>query len=264
MPDFIDNTGQIISLTSNPSKIISLVPSLTELLCDLGIDEDVVGITKFCVHPKSWFSKKIKVGGTKNLDIQRIHELQPDLIIASKEENVKTQIEELSVSYPVWISDIHNVAEALKAIEEIGLLTGKIECARELISSITAKFSQLKTVNPKPKVIYLIWRDPYMTVGGDTFISSMLEAAGFENVYKKEHRYPSVTIREMAAQKPDYIFLSSEPFPFKEKHVLEITKELPGEKVVLVDGEMFSWYGSRMLYAPSYFLNLWTYGLHGK
>lgn len=264
MPDFIDHTGRKISVTANPSKIVSLVPSLTELLSDLGLDKEIIGITKFCVHPSHWRSIKNIVGGTKNLNVRTIADLNPDLILASKEENLKTQVEELSSVYPVWVSDIHNMAEALTAIEEIGLLTCKTNSAEKIISSIKEQFSLLGNKPEKPTVVYLIWRKPYMTVGGDTFIHSMLDAAGFENIYKNELRYPPVNMHTIAEQKPDYIFLSSEPFPFNEKHVAEIRQEIPNAEIVLVDGEMFSWYGSRMLQAPSYFLNLWSYGLHGK
>jgi ABC-type Fe3+-hydroxamate transport system substrate-binding protein len=264
MPDFTDQTGRNVSFTANPSKIISLVPSLTELLSDLGLDAEVAGITKFCIHPSHWHTAKTIAGGTKNLDIGRIRSLQPDLILASKEENIKEQVEELAVSYPVWVSDIHNVSEAMQSITEIGKLTGRTDPANNLVSAINEQFSRLALHPHRPKVIYLIWREPYMTIGGDTFIHSMLDRAGFDNIYKDALRYPSVTLGEIAEKRPNYIFLSSEPYPFRERHAAEIRKEMPEAKIVLVDGEMFSWYGSRMLYAPSYFLNLWTYGLHGK
>ena len=179
MPAFTDQTGRTILLEYIPQRIISLVPSQTELLFDLGLDEQVIGITKFCVHPPEWFYTKTRVGGTKKLHIDTIHQLQPDLIIANKEENVKEQIEECAKNYPVWVSDVNNLADAYEMIEQIGLMTGKIEKAGSLIARIKTNFSQLPTNDSRLKAAYLIWNDPYMTVGGDTFIHSMLEAAGF-------------------------------------------------------------------------------------
>ncbi len=264
MPGFIDQTGRKIYLEEIPAKIISVVPSLTELLYDLGLDHEVAGITKFCIHPEKWFLTKAKTGGTKTLDIPLIHELHPDLVIANKEENVKEQVEELAIHYPVWISDINNLENAYHAIQQIGDLVGKKESAESIIRDIKRNFSQLIIPKPKPRICYLIWRNPYMTVGGGTFIHSMLEEAGFENVFKDEMRYPAVSLNDIAIQKPEWLLLSSEPFPFKEKHIEEMKEHLPGTKFLLVDGEMFSWYGSRMIHAPSYFLNLWQHGLHGK
>ena len=255
MPGFIDQTGRTIYLDKIPSKIISVVPSLTELLHDLGLNDEVTGITKFCVHPQNWFLTKTKIGGTKSLNSTRIHQLHPDLVIANKEENVKDQIEELAIHYPVWVSDINNPEQAYMAIQDIGDLTGKKETAGSIIRRIKNNFEQLN----KPKkgtACYLIWRDPYMTVGADTFIHSMLELAGFDNVFKNEMRYPIVSLQQIAMQKPEWVLLSSEPFPFKQKHIDEMKEQLPGTKFLLVDGEMFSWYGSRMIYAPAYFLNL--------
>ena len=183
MHAFTDQISHSIFLENTPKRIISLVPSQTELLFDLGLDEQVVGITKFCVHPAKWFYPKKRIGGTKRLHIDVIHQLQPDLIIANKEENVKEQVEELASHYPVWTSDITGLSSACEMIEQIGLITGKWEKAKNLISTINEKFAQLPSTNNKPATCYLIWNDPYMTIGGDTFIHSMLEAAGFENIF---------------------------------------------------------------------------------
>jgi len=263
MPGFIDQTGRSIYLDKIPAKIISVVPSLTELLYNLGLKDEVVGITKFCIHPEKWFLTKPKTGGTKTLDIPHIHGLHPDLIIANKEENVKGQVEALAAHYPVWVSDINDLEDAYQAIEQIGDLVGRKESAESIIRDIKRNFTQLIMPKLKPRICYLIWRNPCMTVGGDTFIHSMLEAAGFENVFKDEMRYPIVSLDDIAAKNAEWIFLSSEPFPFKEKHIEEMKEHLPGATFLLVDGEMFSWYGSRMIHAPSYFLNLW-HGIHGK
>lgn len=261
MPAFTDQTGCTIELKAIPSRIISLVPSQTELLFDLGLDQEVVGITKFCIHPADWFYSKTRIGGTKKLYLDIIHQLQPDLIIANKEENVKQQVEELARHYPVWISDITNLDDACQMIEQIGLLTGTIEKANSLITKIKLEFSKLKSEEEKTKTAYLIWNDPYITVGGDTFIHHMLEAAGFENIFKSRQRYPEITINDLIKSNCQLLLLSSEPFPFKQKHIDELKQTLNNAglkqtKIILADGEMFSWYGSRLQYAPGYFKKL--------
>ena len=257
MPGFIDQTGRQVILDPVPSRIISVVPSLTELLSGLQLDTEVVAITKFCVHPDQWFLTKPKIGGTKNLDIQYIHKLNPDLIIANKEENTKEQIEELEKHFPVWISDVYDRPSAMEAIQQIGKLTGKYEAATNLTAAIDHNFTLLNKFKSKKTACYLIWRKPYMTIGHDTFIHAMMEEAGFDNVFRDKERYPEITVENIAQKNPEFILLSSEPFPFKQKHADEIKELLPDCEVILVDGEMFSWYGSRMLKAPGYFLNLW-------
>jgi len=262
MPVFTDQTGHNVIIEKPPRRIISLVPSQTELLYYFGLNEEVVGITKFCVHPKAWFNAKTRVGGTKNIKPEIIRSLQPDLIIANKEENVKEQVEELSTHFPVWISDVNNLADAYEMIEQIGTITARNETARKLVAEIKQEFSILKKDCPKTSACYLIWQKPYMTVGGDTFINAMMKTAGFENVFKSDSRYPEITIEDMMARNPAIILLSSEPFPFTDKHVEELKTHFPGTAIILVDGELFSWYGSRMLHAPGYFLNLRQHGFH--
>ena len=256
MPVFIDQTGRSVSLTGTPQRIISLVPSQTELLSALGLDKEVTGITKFCIHPNEWFRNKTRVGGTKQIKPDIIYQLQPDLIIANKEENVKEQIEELEKHYPVWISDVNNLEDAYEMIEQIGLITNKEEAANKMISRIKENFVKLETPNLKLAACYLIWQKPYMTIGGDTFIHFMLGAAGFKNMYADKIRYPEITIDELRTAGCQLLLLSSEPFPFKQKHIDELQPMLPDTKIILVDGEMFSWYGSRLQYAPDYFSRL--------
>jgi ABC-type Fe3+-hydroxamate transport system substrate-binding protein len=253
MPSFTDQTGRTITLDKTPQRIISLVPSQTELLYSMGLDQEVVGITKFCVHPEEWFRSKTRVGGTKELKPEIIHQLKPDLIIANKEENVKGQVEELAEHYPLWVSDVNDVASAFEMISQVGLLTGRKEESGKLVTAIQTKFSQLPVIGLKRSAAYLIWKDPYMSTGGDTFINAMLEAAGFKNIFFDESRYPELTIDEIQSRKPEFIFLSSEPFPFKQKHVEELQPFFPQTQILLVDGEMFSWYGSRMIKAAGYF-----------
>lgn len=244
----------------SPRRIISLVPSLTELLADLGLHEEVVGITKFCIHPNDWFRTKTRVGGTKQVKMDIIHQLQPDLIIANKEENVKEQVEELAKHYPVHVTDVSTFTDAIQVIFQVATMTGRLPQAQQIVERIKTNYTPLKNmvdaIDNKPKTCYLIWQDPYMTVGGDTFIHSMMELAGFDNIFARQARYPELTIEDLKAARCEVLILSSEPFPFKEKHAEQIQKLLPATKVILADGEMFSWYGSRLQYAFPYFREL--------
>lgn len=253
----VDQLKKKVVLPSYPPKrIISLVPSQTELLYDLGLEEEVIGITKFCVHPPTWFRSKTRVGGTKNVNIEKVKALQPDLVLANKEENIKEQIEALEKIVPVWVSDVNNLEEAIDMIENIGLLTNKSNQVKTINENILYSFSKLETGNQQPATCYLIWRDPYMTTGGDTFINDMLKRCGLQNVFEPQQRYPEITLEQLKEHNVELILLSSEPYPFKEKHVAEIKAILPAVKIVMVDGEMFSWYGSRLLYAAQYFKEL--------
>ena len=239
-----------------PQKIISLVPSQTELLSCFGLDKEVIGITKFCVHPHKWFTTKTRVGGTKNVNIDLIKKLKPNLVIANKEENVKAQIEELANDLNVWVTDVNTLEDALLMINDIGELTYKHQKASTLITRIKTNFSQLQTKNYKPKTCYLIWQKPYMTIGGDTFINDMMKHCGLQNIFENKNRYPQISLNELNIANCQLVLLSSEPYPFQQKHLYELQKMLPGKKIILADGEMFSWYGSRLLKSPEYFKNL--------
>lgn len=256
MPFYTDQLNRTIEISSRPKRIISLVPSQTELLYDLGLEKEVIGITKFCIHPGNWFWEKERVGGTKNINIKKITSLQPDLIIANKEENVQEQIEMLAKYFPVWVSDVSSLGEAFNMIKRIGEITGRSERAVTLVEQIRTDFAQLQTPNVKIKTAYLIWENPYMTVGGDTFIHDLMERAGFQNVFADRLRYPPVTIADLQIANCDLLLLSSEPYPFRQEHMDELQPLLNRTKILLVDGEMFSWYGSRLLKAISYFKSL--------
>lgn len=235
-------------------KIISLVPSITEALFDFGLSEkEIVGRTKFCIHPKNTVQRVEIIGGTKNLNIDKIKSLNPDLIIANKEENVKEQIEELQKDFKVLVTNISNLEDNYYLLKTLGNLLGKQEIAQKFnlkIYEILANFSDLK----KKKCAYLIWKNPYMTVGFDTFIHDILDKIGFQNIFKNQKRYPEISVEDL--RNAEYIFLSSEPFPFQQKHIDELQKELPDAKIILVDGEAFSWYGTRLAKCESYFQSL--------
>ncbi len=256
----LHDTNQLI----HPARsIISLVPSQTELLYYFGLDDETIGITKFCIHPLVWYRNKIRVGGTKTVDVKRIINLKPDLIITNKEENVREQVEALAAHFPVWITDVNNLQNALNMIADIGQLTNRETTALELIEQIKINFSHLNNApllsqiqNSQLPACYLIWKDPYMTVGFDTFIHDMMQRAGFKNIFETKPRYPQITLNDIKAANCKFLLLSSEPYPFKQKHLDELQQQLPSIKIILVDGEMFSWYGSRLLKAPGYFKSL--------
>lgn len=238
-----------------PKRIISLVPSQTELLFYLGLDEAVAGITKFCVHPQEWKTNKTIIGGTKNINLQKIKQLQPDLIIANKEENTQQQLELLMNEFPVWISDIKTLDDAQVMIEQIGLLTNRWEKAKVINNAISKEFMKLDNFT-RATAAYFIWNEPMMTVGADTFINDMMNRCGFMNVFADQLRYPEISAAELKKAHPEFILLSSEPFPFQEKHLVLFRNISIASKIILVDGEMFSWYGSRLIKAPSYFIDL--------
>ena len=256
MPVYEDFLGRAINIPATPRRIISLVPSQTELLAYLGLQEQIIGLTKFCIHPASLFNSCTRIGGTKQLNIDLIRELNPDLILANKEENIKEQIEQLAENFPVWISDVHDIPSAFRLISELGNIFSRQEQANQLVAEIKHGFQSLIPQAVRPRVCYLIWKDPYMTVGGDTFIHAMLNAAGYDNAFAEMNRYPTIDLPAIRNSGCNLILLSSEPFPFKEKHITAIREKLPDIPVILVDGEMFSWYGSRMLHAISYFNKL--------
>ena len=255
MAVFYDQLNKAVNLPAVPKRIISVVPSQTELLFYLGLTFEVIGITKFCIHPVNRFKSTAKVGGTKQLNINQIKKLNPDLIIANKEENDQQQIEQLTTICPVWISDISNLDEALDMIVKVGALTDRTTQAQALSEAIKQQFNQLTIPPLNLSTAYLIWRKPYMAAGKQTFIDDMLHYCGLENAFN-ETRYPEIIPKMLVDANPGVILLSSEPYPFAQKHISELKVIVSDAKIVLVDGEVFSWYGSRLLHAPAYFRQL--------
>ncbi len=235
-------------------RIVSLVPSITEILFDFGLTEiEVVGRTKFCIHPKTLITNVPVIGGTKNLNLDKIKALKPDLIIANKEENEKLQIEELGKYFEIWLTNIENLQDNQNFLTELGTLLNKQGLALNFNEKINVIFDSSKELAPK-KVAYLIWKNPYMTVGSDTFIHEIIEKLGFTNLFEDSKRYPEISVNQM--KEAEYVFLSSEPFPFQQKHIDELQKELPDSKIILVDGEAFSWYGTHLSRCGDYFKTL--------
>ncbi len=245
---FTDQTGRNLDLAGIPRRIISCVPSQTELLADLGLENQVAGITKFCVHPAAWRKQKTIIGGTKNLNLEKIANLSPDFILANKEENTQEQIEWLSARFPTYVSDVRNLHQAIDMIHDVGRITSKTDKSREIAQTITSLFQPAEPFERKHTACYLIWKNPWMTINHDTFIHDMLCRLGFINVFadRTDSRYPSVTDDELRETNTDIIFLSSEPFPFKALDAEELQRILPKSRIILLNGELLSWYGSRL------------------
>jgi len=256
-----DQLGITHTFEKTPKRIISLVPSLTELLYDLYLEESIVGITKFCVHTYHFKSTKKIVGGTKNVHIEKIKLLHPDIIIANKEENTKEIVDELSKIFAVWVTNICTLEDNNQMIADFGKLFDKRIEAQKWLDKINyafQDFQQFVKNRAIQKVAYFIWAEPYMVAGKDTFINELLKINHFLNIYEnREERYPEIIIQKMRIQgDPDLVLLSSEPFPFKDEHAFEIGRYTHHAKTIFVDGEMFSWYGSRLVKAFSYFKKL--------
>jgi ABC-type Fe3+-hydroxamate transport system substrate-binding protein len=254
---FVDQLGREVVLpTFPPKRIVSLVPSQTELLHAMGLEEEVVGITKFCIFPKEWAKSKKKIGGTKNAKIDEILALKPDLIIANKEENEKGTLELLQQFCPVWISDVRSLDAALDMIQKVSVLTGVEAAGFKMHDAIKQSFDALKPVLKGKRILYAIWRDPWMFAGADTFIGDIIVRTGAINVIEAtEDRYPVLSLDHVKDLNADVVLLSSEPYPFKQKHILELHGAGIKSQVIMVNGAFFSWYGSHLLGTVSYLEN---------
>lgn len=246
-----DQLSNKIQISYPPQRIVSLVPSQTELLADLGLEDRVVGITKFCIHPERWRKSKTIIGGTKNFDFDRIRSLQPDLIIGNKEENYPEGIKTLSAQFPVWMSDIVTLSDALTMIRKVGEITNTAFKSDRIITDIESSFARLNKL-PSRRTLYLIWKGPWMAAAPGTFIHEMMKLSGLVNCFDRQTRYPELNSEQIKRLNPELVLLSSEPYPFKEKNIQELQELCPNAKIMLVDGEMFSWYGSRLLKFPTY------------
>ncbi len=237
-------------------RIISTVPSITELLYDLSLEDEVVGITKYCVHPEKWYRSKERIGGTKTLNLDKIISIKPDLIICNKEENVKEQIEKLSINHSVHITDIKTIADNIELISSIAELTDRVSHGIKLTDQYKNSVSKIMQSVNRKSAVYLIWKEPLMSVGDDTYIHSVMDLCGIENKMRGQQRYPTIDMDMLKSMSPDLLLLSSEPYPFKEKHIQYFQSHLPDTKVILVDGEVFSWYGTRLIKRTKYLVEL--------
>jgi ABC-type Fe3+-hydroxamate transport system substrate-binding protein len=249
LPDLVDASGVGLALTRPPRRIVSLVPSLTETLCALGLADALVGITVYCREPRDLLRGKTRIGGEKNPDLARIRELGPDLVVANVEENVAEHVATLRAwSIPVWVTYPRTVAAGIAMIRELGVLTGTAARADAIAAPLEAQLARVSAASarrPPVRVFYAIWREPWMTVGRDTYIHDMLRVCGAQNVFgDRPERYPTVTLEDVAAAHPDVVLLPDEPFRFRRAHAEELEGLAP--RIELVDGKPFSWHGPRI------------------
>jgi ABC-type Fe3+-hydroxamate transport system substrate-binding protein len=257
MFEFYDDLGRKVFFRAPPNKVVSLCPSITETIFSLAPPEKIVGVTKFCVHPHNIIKDIHKIGGTKTVNISKIDTLAPDLIIAEKEENIKETIEILEKKYNVVVFNVESYKDALSLINKLGVIFDNVKKAQEISLHIECRFTLIPRVNNK-NVLYFIWKKPYMVAGKNTYINDILEKLGFKNAILPFYssRYPTLDNLQSISAEVDYIFLSSEPYPFQERHCQELSAHFRNSKIMLVDGEMFSWYGVRMIAAAPYFEKL--------
>lgn len=254
MVEWIDDLGNRIILKDYPQRIVSLVPSITLTLNDLGAAEKVVGRTRYCIEPHGWVYSVPIVGGTKKINLKKLLALQPDIVLGNKEENTPDMFLQIQAHVPFWTCDVANLADNERMICQLGSICQREEKASSLIADIRASMATAASTSSLKgkKVLYLIWKQPYMSVGGDTFIHAVLEQLGCINILKDESRYPIIDER-MSSLQPDIVLLSTEPYAFKEAHFEEISAYFPDSRIMLVRGEYFSWFGSKMKDAGDYF-----------
>ncbi|MFN8397273.1 MAG: helical backbone metal receptor [Bacteroidia bacterium] len=256
---FVDHLGREVPLSHPPQRVISLCPSQTETLVDMGLGARLVGRTRFCIHPKAPLSKVQRIGGTKEVDFDRIRGLRPDLIIGEKEENTPEMIAELEGICPVYVTDVRDIDSALRMILDLGEIVDLPAAARAIATQVTASLEGIQPLPRPVSCLYMIWKNPWMAAGTDTFINSVLKKCGFDNLALAESgRYRVLDEEIFQQKKPEIVLLSSEPFPFKSTHIADLQKILPDSRIVLVDGEMFSWYGSHLVGVENY-INLLLY-----
>lgn len=249
-----DDLNNVIDLKSMPKRVISLCPSISETLFYFGLENNIIAVTDFCVHPKNIINEKIKIGGPANVSIEKIKYLNPDLIIASKEENSKSDIENLSKRYNCFTFSVNSFSSALKMIKKIGLIFNKNDCAQKLNFDIISNFSKISLLKTDAKFLYLVWKAPFMAVGNDNYINSLMEKINLSNIINTSG-YPEINI-DVLSDDCKIIFLPSEPFRFKKSDQKKLLIKYPDKIILLVDGEMFCWYGSRMLKASDYLDNI--------
>jgi ABC-type Fe3+-hydroxamate transport system substrate-binding protein len=251
-----DASGTELSLPRPPRRIVSLIPSVTETLCHLGLADALVGVTAYCVEPREVVRGKTRIGGEKDPDLDKIRALAPDLVVANVEENVREHVEALrGWGLAVWVTYPRTVAEGLAMIRELGEVTGTRERAEAILAELEPLHARVRAATcqrPPVPVFYPIWRQPWMTIGRDTYIHDLLAVCGAANVFAdRPDRYPTVTLDEMAARRPAVIVLPDEPFRFRRAHLADFAPfaDVPAVRdgrIHLVDGKPFSWHGPRV------------------
>jgi ABC-type Fe3+-hydroxamate transport system substrate-binding protein len=255
-----DDLGDELTLDDVPRRIVSLVPSVTETVIALGAADRLAGVTNYCVYPADIVKDIPKVGGTKGFSFESIDAARPDLILANKEENRKHQIEKLRERYPVFVTYPRTVEQAIKMILDLGVLTGTEERASELAASCDHFLESMEPAiaGPPLRTACMIWRDPWMAVGPDSYVSALLDRVGFVNVFTEaDGRYPETTLDAVIERRPEVIILPSEPYEFGKADQEELDRFLEGRGVAAttlrMDGSLLTWFGSRTLKGLRFF-----------
>ena len=259
-PDLVDAAGKRHGVAAANARIVCLVPSITELLFDLGLHSNIVGRTGFCIHPKDLVRKVSKVGGTKTIDAARIKRLRPTHLIVNIDENPRGLVEEIAKFVPhVVVTHPRAPRDNLDLYRLLGGIFSHEEQAEALCRRFEHAYDEVATIGaswPRQKVLYLIWKAPWMTVSSDTYISRMLATVGWDTLAPNSNaRYPTVDLTPAFLAQVDFVLLSSEPYSFRERHCVEILDSLPERsrtRVALIDGAMTSWYGSRAIPGLTY------------
>jgi ABC-type Fe3+-hydroxamate transport system substrate-binding protein len=256
MIELRDDLSRMIRLDAPAQRIVCLVPSITETLFALDAGERIVGITDYCIHPEAQVLSKAKVGGTKNFFVNKVLELEPDLVIANAEENRKHQVDKLEqAGLNVFVTFPKTVDGCLNMIAKVASLTGTERAAQPILASIEkARADALSSAaDPPPRVLCPIWKDPYMTINRDTFVSDVIRTSGGQNIFDDGiERYPQFTLEEAGRRRPDVVLLPTEPYHFTEADksaFAAMGNEVPAvrnRRFHIVEGELLSWYGPRL------------------
>jgi ABC-type Fe3+-hydroxamate transport system substrate-binding protein len=250
MTSYIDTTSRRLELRRPPSRIVSLVPSLTETLFAFGLADQVAGVTRFCVEPAA-ASSKPKVGGTKNVDAGAVRALEPDLVLANVEENTRDDVEALiAAGLPVFVTYPRTVAIAITELRQLAEMTGSTEVATPIIELAKHELRSAEAANETRRPLRTfcpIWRRRWMTIGPDTYMHDFLRVCGADNVYGGvSDRYPVIDLLDVASRRPEVVLLPDEPYPFAPKHIPEVIEALGDVRIYLVDGKSLCWYGPRI------------------
>jgi ABC-type Fe3+-hydroxamate transport system substrate-binding protein len=255
MSTYTDGLHRALEVKTSPQRIVSLVPSITETLFTFGLNEEIAGVTTFCVEPGNLVAGKLKVGGTKTLDVEQIIALEPDLVLANAEENREQDIRQLvRRGLTVFVTFPRTVAAAISMMKQIADMTGAMDNARPVIEAAEAALNDVRNASAgrRIRVFCPIWRRPWMTIGRDTYMSDFITVCGGVNIFADRHdRYPRMELEEVARRAPQIILLPDEPYPFAPKHIQEFSRypyvpAVRDNRVHLIDGKDLCWYGPRM------------------
>jgi ABC-type Fe3+-hydroxamate transport system substrate-binding protein len=252
----LDASGVDVTLAAPPLRIVSLIPSVTEILFALGLGDAVAACTIFCTEPAAGVASKVRIGGEKNPKLDLILELGADLVVANVEENVREHVESLRAwGIPVYVTYPRTVADGVRLIEELGDLTGRGEVGRAIARDLGERLARQearRAGRPAARVFCPVWRRPYMSINGDTYVHDMLAVCGGENVCAgAAARYPEIALDQVAVARPDVILLPDEPYRFRPPHAADFAAypDMPAVRhgrVHFVDGKLLSWYGPRI------------------